>query len=230
MIFTSEEIQSILLTFKLSFVVTIILIFFSTPLCIWLAKSRGYLSKIVNSIVTLPLILPPTVLGFYLLIFLSDNYFFDNFLSPLGINIQPFSFSGLVFASVIYSLPFAVQPILNGLQNLDQRYIEIAKINGLNKMDRFINVVLPLTYKNFLTAAILCFTHTIGEFGVILMIGGNIPGETKVLSIQIYEYVEILNYSSANKLGLFLIGLAFFTLFFLYCLQTNKTKNHLNNA
>ena len=142
------------------------------------------------------------------MIFLSDNYFFDNFYH-LGINIQPFSFSGLVFASVIYSLPFAVQPILNGLQNLDQRYIEIAKINGLNKMDRFINVVLPLTYKNFLTAAILCFTHTIGEFGVILMIGGNIPGETKVLSIQIYEYVEILNYSSANKLGLFLIGLAF---------------------
>ena len=228
--FTSEEIQSIFLTFKLSFVVTIILILFSTPLCIWLAKSNGYISKIVNSIVTLPLILPPTVLGFYLLIFLSDNYFFNNVLSSLGINIQPFSFSGLVFASVIYSLPFAVQPILNGLLNLDQRYIEIAKTNGLNKLDRFLNVVLPLTYKNFLTASILCFTHTIGEFGVILMIGGNIPGETKVLSIQIYEYVEILNYGSANKLGLFLIGLAFFTLFFLYCLQNNKIKSRLNNA
>ncbi len=214
--------EAIWLTLQLAGVTTPILILVSTPIAWWLARSRSRWTEVIGALVTLPLVLPPTVLGFYLLIALGPN-------SPLGQasiavfgQALPFSFEGLVVASVIYSLPFAVQPIRNAFQVIGDRPLEVAATLRASPWDSFVSVALPLARPGFLTAAVLGFAHTVGEFGVILMIGGNIPGETKVLSIAIYDYVETLQWAKAHILAAGMVVFAF-----LVILAVNLTDKHL---
>jgi molybdate transport system permease protein len=193
--------QAIQLTVTLALVTTGILMLVGTPIAWWLARSKAWWKEIVGAVVTLPLVLPPTVLGFYLLIAFGPD-------SPLGQaatavfgQALPFSFEGLVVASVIYSLPFAVQPIRNAFEAIGDRPLEVAATLRASPWDRFVSVAVPLARGGFLTGAVLGFAHTVGEFGVVLMIGGSIPGETKVLSIAIYDYVETLQWGKAHILA-----------------------------
>ncbi|WP_299439937.1 molybdate ABC transporter permease subunit [uncultured Rhodospira sp.] len=194
-------IEAIRLTVTLALVTTVLLMIVGTPIAWWLARSRAWWKEIVGAVVTLPLVLPPTVLGFYLLLAFSPT-------SPLGQaatavfgHALPFSFEGLVVASVIYSLPFAVQPIRNAFEAIGDRPLEVAATLRAGPWDRFLTVAVPLARGGFLSGAVLSFAHTVGEFGVVLMIGGNIPGETKVLSIAIYDYVETLQWGKAHILA-----------------------------
>jgi len=203
-------------TFKLAFVSTLLLMLIATPFAWWLAYSQARLKFIVEAMVALPLILPPTVLGFYLLILFSpDSWLGGAFKSVTGNNLA-FSFSGLVIGSIIYSLPFVVQPLQNTFAAIGRRPIEVAASLGASPRDTFINVVLPLAKPGFLTAAVLGFAHTVGEFGVVLMIGGNIPGETRVASIAIYDHVESLQYSNAHGLAAILLLVSFMLLVLVY--------------
>ncbi|SDE61086.1 molybdate ABC transporter permease subunit [Rhodospira trueperi] len=193
--------QAIQLTVTLALVTTGILMLVGTPIAWWLARSKAWWKEILGAVVTLPLVLPPTVLGFYLLIAFGPN-------SPLGQaatavfgQALPFSFEGLVVASVIYSLPFAVQPLRNAFEAIGDRPLEVAATLRASPLDRFVTVAIPLARGGFLTGAVLSFAHTVGEFGVVLMIGGSIPGETKVLSIAIYDYVETLQWGKAHILA-----------------------------
>ena len=169
----------------------------------------------------MPLVLPPTVLGFYLLIFLGPQGPVGQAMQWLGLGTLPFTFAGLVVASILYSLPFVVQPIQNAIQAMGNRPLEVAATLRAGPWDRFFFVVLPLSAPGFLTAAVLGFAHTLGEFGVVLMIGGNIPGETQVLSVQIYEHVESLDYDSAHRLSAAMLIFSFVTLLLLYSLNRN---------
>ncbi|WP_417819775.1 molybdate ABC transporter permease subunit [Terasakiella sp.] len=194
-------IEPILLTLKLAGLTTLILMILGTPLAWWLARSQAWWKEAIGAIVALPLVLPPTVLGFYLLIALGPN-------SPLGqlaISIfghsLPFSFTGLVIGSVIYSLPFVVQPVRNAFEAMGHKPLEAAATLRASPLDSFFNVALPLARPGLLTGAVLGFAHTVGEFGVVLMIGGNIPGKTKVLSIAIYDHVESLEWTQAHILS-----------------------------
>lgn len=193
--------DAIFLTLKLAVVVTIVLMIVGVPIAWWLARSKAWWKEAVGAVVALPLVLPPTVLGFYLLIALGPS-------SPLGQAVQslfgrtlPFTFEGLVIGSVIYSLPFAVQPIRNAFEAFGDRPLEAAATLRASPLDAFFTVALPLARPGLLTGAILGFAHTVGEFGVVLMIGGNIPGETKVLSVAIYDYVETLEWDKAHILA-----------------------------
>lgn len=211
--------QTIVLTLKLASVVTVILLLVGTPIAWWLAKTRSRFRVIVSVIVALPLVLPPTVLGFYLLIAMGPNGFLGAITQFMGLGYWAFTFQGLVFASVLYSLPFVVQPIQNAIEAVGERPIEVAKTLGASSMDAFFTVVLPLAKPGFITAAILGFAHTVGEFGVILMIGGNIPAETRVVSVQIYEHVESLAYTNAHTLSAVMLGFSFVVLLLLYSLK-----------
>jgi len=192
------------LTLRLALVTTLILLALGTPLAWWLARSRARFRPVIEALVALPLVLPPTVLGFYLLIALGPRGIGSLFDGSLA-----FSFTGLVIGSVIYSLPFVVQPIKNAFEQMGTGPLEIAATLRAAPIDRFFSVAVPLAAPGFITAATLGFAHTLGEFGVVLMIGGNIPGETRVLSIAIYDYVEILNYSQAHMLSISLLVLSF---------------------
>ena len=211
------------LTLKLATVTTVILLIIALPLAWWLAGRRSWCKDLLTSAITLPLILPPTVLGFYLLIAMAPQGPIGQLSETLGGPRLAFSFYGLVIASVIYSLPFAVQPLLNSFRNLNRGLLEAAATLRANAWQRFVHVVLPLSRNGLLTAGILSFAHTIGEFGVILMIGGNIPGETRVLSIAIYDHVEALDYASAHALSLLLIAFALTVLMLLHWL--NRSSN-----
>jgi len=189
------------ITLKLALLATLILLVIGTPLAWWLARSRGRLKVVVDALVALPLVLPPTVLGFYLLIALGPDGPIGQLMQALGGRPLAFTFSGLVVGSVVYSLPFVVQPLRNAFSALGERPLEAAATLGASPRDRFFSVVLPMTRSGFLTAAVLGFAHTVGEFGVVLMIGGNIPGETQVLSIAIYDHVEALEYGRAHWLS-----------------------------
>lgn len=209
---SAQDIAAIVLTLKLAATTTVILLIIGTPLAWWLAHSRWRGKALLEAFVALPLVLPPTVLGFYLLLAFAPNSPFGQFwLSATG---QPlaFSFSALVMGSVLYSLPFVVQPLQAGFEQLSHGLLEAAATMGANARDRFISVVLPMTRRSFITAASLGFAHTIGEFGVVLMIGGNIPGETQVLSIALYDRVESLQYTEAHQLA---AGLVIFSLLLL---------------
>lgn len=208
--------QAILLTCKLAGIVTFLLLIIGTPIAWWLAKSRSFWKAPISAIVALPLVLPPTVLGFYLLVAMGPNGFLGDVTNALNLGTLAFTFPGLVFASVLYSLPFAVQPIQNAIEAVGDKPIEAALTLGASPIDAFFSVVLPLAKPGFITAAVLCFAHTVGEFGVILMIGGNIPGETRVVSVQIYEHVESLDYASAHSLSAVMIGFSFLVLLLLY--------------
>src|SRR6187200_1910367 len=193
--------QPIFLTLRLAATTTVVLVVLGTPLALWLAFGRSRLRVVVEAVVALPLVLPPTVLGFYLLILLGPRGVLGGFWESLGGERLVFSFTGLVLGSVAYSLPFVVQPLANAFRSLDRRVLEAAATLGARRMDRFLTVILPLSRPGLITAVTLGFAHTVGEFGVVLMLGGNIPGRTQVLSIAIYDHVEALSYTQAHWLS-----------------------------
>lgn len=221
---TTEDWQAIFLTLRLATLVTLILLVIATPIAWWLATTRSRLKAIVGAIVALPLVLPPTVIGFYLLIAMGPSGPVGELTQALGLGTLPFTFTGLIIASVIYSFPFVVQPIQNSLEMLGKRPLEVAATLRASRWDTFISVILPLARPGFITAAILGFAHTVGEFGVILMIGGNIPGETQVISVLIYEHVESLQYAQAHRLSAGMILFSFLVLLLLYGFN-QKQKN-----
>lgn len=216
---TVPELSSLWLTLRLAAVTTLILLVLGTPLAWWLAHTRSRLKPALEAVTALPLVLPPTVLGFYLLVVLSPA-------APLGglwVEITgeslTFSFSGLVIASVVYSLPFMVQPLESAFEAVGRAPLEAAASLGASPVDAFVNVAAPLAGRGFLTAAVLTFAHTVGEFGVVLMVGGNIPGETRVISIAIYEHVETLRYAEAHVLAAGLLVFSFCVLLAVYAVN-----------
>ena len=195
---------------------TVILLLIGTPIAWWLSQTRFKFKVVFEAIIALPLVLPPTVLGFYLLITLGSNGPVGKLLESLGGSSIAFTFSGLVVGSVIYSIPFVVQPLQNSFSGIGSRPLEVAATLGASPLDRFFTVAVPLARSGFMTAAVLGFAHTVGEFGVVLMIGGNIPGETGVLSIAIYDHVEAMEYGQAHWLSGGLLILSFIMLLFVY--------------
>ena len=205
-----SDIAALWISVRLALVTTLILLLFGTPLAWWLAHSRGRVKIIIEAIVSLPLVLPPTVLGFYLLLLLGAQGPIGGLFISLGGDAPVFRFSGLVIGSVLYSLPFVVQPLRDSFAMQSPRLLEAAATLHASPLDRFFSIAMPLARHGFLTAGVLGFAHTIGEFGVVLMIGGNIPGQTQVLSIAIYDHVESLEYAQAHWLagGLLLLSFA----------------------
>lgn len=210
------DLSPLILTFYLATIVTIILLLIGTPLAWWLATTRSKFKPIAEALTALPLVLPPTVLGFYLLILFNPTSPLGSFWVSLTGESLTFSFAGLVIASVIYSLPFMVQPLQSAFESVGIELREAAASLRASPRDTFFSVIVPLSKRGFLTACILTFAHTLGEFGVILMVGGNIPGRTKVMSIAIYEHVETLQYGQAHILSAILLGLSFCVLLFIY--------------
>jgi molybdate transport system permease protein len=196
-------------TVELAVVTTFLLILLATPLAWWLARSRRWWKEMIGAVSALPLVLPPTVIGFYVLIALGPQSPLMALLHPFGVRTLAFTFSGLVIGSLFYSLPFAVQPLRTAFEAIGNRPLEIAATMGAGPLDRFITVALPLSRRGFLSAAILVFAHTIGEFGVVLMIGGNIPGKTEVLSTRIYELVESMQFGEAHRIAAVLVLFSF---------------------
>ncbi|AHI29428.1 molybdate ABC transporter permease subunit [Marinobacter similis] len=211
-----EEWQAINVTLRLCLYTSVVLMMLATPIAWWLANGRSRLKGVVQSVVSLPLVLPPTVLGFYLLITLGPRGLIGGSLEQMGLNHLAFSFEGILIASVIYSLPFAVQPLTEAFRNIGRRPVEVASSLGANALDRFRTVIFPLSRGGYLVAATLTFAHTLGEFGVILMLGGSIPGETRVLSVLIYDHAEAMNYEAAHSLSLLILVFAFVTLWLVY--------------
>lgn len=217
--FSEADLTAIWLTLKLATTVTILLLIIGTPIAWWLARTRSWLKGPVGAVVALPLVLPPTVLGFYLLVAMGPHGFIGQLTQQLGLGTLAFTFWGLVLASVFYSLPFVVQPIQNAMQALGDRPLEVAATLRAGPWDRFFTVVVPMAKPGFITATILGFAHTVGEFGVVLMIGGNIPGQTRVVSVQIYDHVEALEYAQAHVLAGSMVVFSFLVLLGLYGFQ-----------
>lgn len=220
--FSASDWTAIGLTLRLAGTVTILLLLLGTPIAWWLARTRSWWKGPVSALVALPLILPPTVLGFYLLLAMGPNGWIGQLTQSLGLGTLPFTFWGLVVASLLYSMPFVIQPIQNAMESIGERPLEVAATLRAGPWDRFFSVVLPLAKPGFITAAVLGFAHTVGEFGVVLMIGGNIPGETQVLSVQIYDHVEALEYQSAHRLAGTLMFFSFIVLMALYITQRRR--------
>ncbi|MEQ1486603.1 molybdate ABC transporter permease subunit [Methyloglobulus sp.] len=210
------DLATLWLTFKIASLSTVIMLLLGTPLAWWLARTQSRWKGICNALVAMPLVLPPTVLGFYLLIMMGPKGPIGQLTEFLGIGTLPFTFGGLVFASVIYSLPFVVQPLQASFSGIGRQPLEAAATLRASPLDTFFSVVLPLAKPGFLTATILGFAHTVGEFGVALMVGGNIPGVTRVVSVQIYNHVEALEYSQAHWLAGGLLVFSFTVLLILY--------------
>ena len=229
------DIEALWLTFKLASVVTVLLLVISTPLALWLSSGHSdrhesnhragtrRLKGMVQAMIALPLVLPPTVLGFYLLIAFSPTSGPGQFLHGIGLGSLAFSFTGLVIASMIYSLPFVVQPLVNAFNAIGVRQTEAAATLGAGRWDTFRYITLPLARPGFITAGVLGFAHTVGEFGVVLMIGGNIAGETRVASVQIYDHVEALAYPQAHALSAILLVFSFAVLLWIYARRTGAT-------
>ena len=208
--------QPLWLSVQLAAITTVVLIIIATPIAWWLAQTSSRWKPVVQTTVALPIVLPPTVMGFYLLIVLGPGGAIGRWWVELTGNALTFSFSGLVIASCLYSLPFAVQPLVTGFESLGRRSLEAAWTLGASKLDAFFSVALPLSVRSYLVAVVLSFAHTLGEFGVVLMVGGNIPGETRVISIAIYDQVESLNYAAAHQLSALLLVVAFVALFAMF--------------
>ncbi|WP_456412214.1 molybdate ABC transporter permease subunit [Thiolapillus sp.] len=213
------DIAALFITLKLAGLTTLILLLLGTPLAWWLARSKWRYKFLVEALIALPLVLPPTVLGFYLLITLGPNGPLGGLSKTLGGPSLAFTFTGLVIGSVLYSMPFVIQPLQNAFAAIGNRPLEVAATLRASPLDRFFTIALPLARSGFLTAAVLGFAHTIGEFGVVLMIGGNIPGETQVLSIAIYDHVEALEYGQAHLLSGGLLLLSFLMLILVYAVN-----------
>lgn len=210
------DLSPLWLTLHLAAVTTVILLLIGTPIAWWLARTRSRVKPAIEAITALPLVLPPTVLGFYLLILLSPNAPIGAFWVSVTGDTLTFSFAGLVVASVIYSLPFTVQPLESAFESVGRGPIETAASLGASPLDAFLSVAMPMSLRGFVTAAVLTFTHTLGEFGVVLMVGGSIPGETRVVSIAIYEHVETLRYTDAHVLAAGLLLFSFLVLLVVY--------------
>lgn len=210
------DLQPLWLTLRLATCTTLLLLLIATPLAWWLANTTSPYRQVINTLVALPLVLPPTVLGFYLLLLLGPRGWIGQISEAIGIGILSFTFSGLVFASVIFSLPFAVQPIQNAFAAIGKRPMEVAATLRASPWDRFFSVTLPLAKPGLFTGAVLGFAHTLGEFGVVLMIGGNIPGETEVLSVAIFNHVEAFEYNQAHILSIGMLLFSFIVLLTLY--------------
>jgi molybdate transport system permease protein len=213
---SSEDLDTLLLTFKVAGMATTIMLLIGTPLAWWLTRTCSAWKGPINAIVALPLVLPPTVLGFYLLVLMGPSGVIGKFTNWLGLGTLAFSFYGLVIGSVLYSMPFVVQPLQAAFAMIGKQPLEAAATLRASPFDSFVSVVMPLAKPGFITAAILGFTHTVGEFGVVLMIGGNIPNKTRVVSVQIYNHVEALEYSEAHWLAGCLLVFSFTVLLILY--------------
>jgi molybdate transport system permease protein len=211
-----EALQALWLTAKVSAVVTFILLLLGTPIAWWLARTQSRLKAPIAAIVALPLVLPPTVLGFYLLLAMGPHGFAGRLTESLGLGLLPFTFWGLVVASAFYSLPFMVQPLQSAFESIGRRPLEVAATLRATPLDAFFSVVVPMALPGFLTASVMSFAHTVGEFGVVLMIGGNLAGETRVASVQIYDYVEAMQYEHAHAMAAVLIGFSFIVLLVLH--------------
>ncbi len=207
------------LSVKLAAITTLILLIVGTAIAWWLANTRSRAKPFVQSLVALPIVLPPTVMGFYLLVLLGPYGAIGSWWVELTGSALTFSFLGLVIASCFYSLPFAVQPLQSAFESLGRKELEVARTLGAAPIDAFFSIVVPLSAPGFLTAIVLSFAHTLGEFGVVLMVGGNIPGETRLISIAIYDHVESMNYAAAHALSLTLLGFAFSILLAMYWLN-----------
>ena len=215
----AADLQAVALTLKLAFVVTALLLAVGTPLAWWLAHTRSRWKAPLSALVALPLVLPPTVLGFYLLMLMGPHGPVGRATQALGIGLLPFSFAGLVIASMLYSMPFVVQPLQTAFEAVGARPLEAAATLRAGPWDRFAHVALPLARRGVVTAAVLGFAHTVGEFGVVLMIGGNIPGATRVISTQLYSHVEALEYPAAHRLAAALLLFSFVVLLWVYRLS-----------
>jgi molybdate transport system permease protein len=213
---SAADLSAIWLSFKLATVVTFILLLVGTPIAWWLARTRSWWKGPVGAVVALPIVLPPTVIGFYLLVAMGPDGPLGRITLSLGMGLLSFTFAGLVVASVFYSLPFVVQPLQNAFENVPERALETAATLRASALDRFFSVALPLSRPGLLTATVLGFAHTVGEFGVVLMIGGNIPGRTRVASVQIYDHVEAMEYVQAHWLSAAMLLFSFAVLLALY--------------
>lgn len=217
-----DDWSAICLTVELASVTTLLLLAIGIPLAWWLARSRSWLARITAALVTMPLVLPPTVIGFYLLIAFGANGPFGQLTQALGLGLLPFTFAGLVIASILYSLPFAIQPLQQAFRAIGPRPLEVAATLRASPLDTFVHVVLPLARPGLITAAVMSFAHTVGEFGVVLMIGGNIPQETRVISVQIYDHVEALEYTQAHWLSAGMLVFSFAVLLALNLLNRRE--------
>ncbi len=220
------NLTALFLSLKLATITTVVLIVLGTPLAWWLARTRNRFKPVIETLVALPIVLPPTVMGFYLLILLGPNGWLGSLWVSVTGQALTFSFTGLVVASIFYSLPFVVQPLQNGFESVPPRLLEAARTLGAKPLDAFFSVAVPMAKRGFLTSAVLGFAHTLGEFGVVLMVGGNIPGETKVIAIEIYNQVEMLNYSQAHVLSAILLILAFVLIFSMYWINSKGRSHH----
>jgi molybdate transport system permease protein len=221
---TSADLQAIGLTLRVAALTTIILLVLGTPLAWWLARTRSWVKRPLSAIVALPIVLPPSVLGFYLLVLMGPQGPVGQWTQSVGLGLLPFSFPGLVVASVFYSLPFMVQPIQNAMEALGERPLEVAATLRASPLDTFFSVVLPLCKPGLISGVIMSFAHTVGEFGVVLMVGGNIPGVTRVVSVQIYDHVEAMEYADAHRLAAIMLGFSFVVLLALFTYNGTRRK------
>jgi molybdate transport system permease protein len=220
------DFQALALTLRLAAATTLVLLALAIPLAFWIVSTRSALRPFVEAVSTLPILLPPTVLGFYLLVLLGPRTGFGRLFARLLGHPLAFSFSGLVIGSVIYSLPFAVQPLVAGFHAVDPALVEQARLLGAGRWRILAEILLPLSLRSLIAAAALCFTHTVGEFGVVLMIGGDIPGATRTLSIAIYDQVQDFRYAEANRTSLLLLGIALIALLLLYARRAPRGERH----
>lgn len=216
---SESDLTALIITLKLAGITTLLLLLVGTPIAWWLARTQWRFKFLLEAIIALPLVLPPTVLGFYLLVALGPNGPIGGLMQSLGGQSLAFTFSGLIIGSMIYSMPFVIQPLQSAFSAIGNRPLEVAATLRASPLDRFFTIAIPLARPGFLTASVLGFAHTVGEFGVVLMIGGNIPGETQVLSIAIYDHVEILEYTQAHWLSVGLLLLSFIMLISVYALN-----------
>lgn len=216
------DLSPLYLSIKLSLVATSILLIIGTPIAWFLSQRQDKIKSVIEAIILLPLLLPPTILGFYLLVILGPNSLIGSWWKSLTNQSLTFSFTGLVIGSIIYSLPFVVRPIQNSFESINKHWLEVASTLGASSRDRFFSIAFKMAKSGFISAIVLGFTHTMGEFGVVLMLGGNIPNKTKTISIAIYDYVELLEYDKAHILSLILLILSLCSLVMLFIFSNNK--------
>lgn len=219
---TNSDLQALSLTLQVAALTTLVLLLLGTPLAWWLVRTRAWFKQPMNALVALPLVLPPSVLGFYLLVLMGPHGTLGQWTQALGMGLLPFTFGGLVVASSLYSLPFMVQPLQNAFTAMGQRPLEAAASLRAGPLDTFWHVVVPLCRPGFITGAVMCFAHTVGEFGVVLMVGGNIPGVTRVVSVQIYDHVEAMEYASAHRLAAVMLAFSFAVLLALHVYNARR--------